>query len=70
MKTLVWLLVIVLIVLHQDNWLWDDTRLVMGFLPLSMAYHIGLSVAAAVVWYMATIFAWPDDAEADGGADK
>ena len=56
---LVWILVLVLVVLHQDNWNWDNDRLVFGFLPVTLAYHVCISLAAGFVWYLATIFAWP-----------
>ena len=59
MKHVVWTLIALLIVLHQDVWFWDDRRLVFGFLPVSLAYHMALSLAAAAVWWLATIFAWP-----------
>jgi hypothetical protein len=58
-RSLVWILVVVLVVLHQDNWNWDNDRLIAGFLPVTLAYHMGLSVAAGFVWYLATRFAWP-----------
>jgi hypothetical protein len=60
MKYVVWALVVILVVLHQDYWQWDKANLVVGFLPYSLAYHAGLSVAAAVVWLLATRFCWPD----------
>jgi hypothetical protein len=56
---LVWGLVLVLIVLHQDYWLWDNTTLVFGFLPIAIFYHMGISLAAVVVWLLATRYAWP-----------
>ena len=45
MKRLVILLGILLVVLHQDFWFWDDATLVFGFLPVGLAYHAGFSVA-------------------------
>lgn len=59
MKLVVWVLVLALIVLHQDNWYWDDATLVFGFLPIGLFYHALLSLACAVTWYLATKFAWP-----------
>lgn len=61
MKTVIWILVLLLIVLHHDVWFWNDDRLVFGFLPIGMAYHIGISLAAALLWALAVTFAWPDD---------
>ncbi len=59
MKYFVWSLILALVVLHQDLWNWNNDRLVVGFIPLTLAYHAGLSVAASVVWFLAVKFAWP-----------
>ena len=61
MKYVVWGLILLLIILHQDFWYRDDATLVFGFLPIGLAYHAGLSVAAAAVWFLATRYAWPLD---------
>lgn len=66
MKYLVWILVAVLIIAHQDFWFWETHEFVFGFLPIGLAYHIGLSIAAACVWYLAVKYAWPDDLETAG----
>ena len=61
----------VLLVAHQDNWFWTDDTAVFGFVPIGLAYHAGISIAASIVWFVATQIAWPlDDAGgvADGGA--
>ena len=60
MKYFVGLMVLVLLVLHQDYWNWFNGSLVFGFLPYSMAYHCMISLAAAVVWCLAVKFCWPD----------
>ncbi len=60
MKYAIWILVLVLVVLHQDYWQWDKSTLVFGFLPYSLAYHAGISIAAAVLWLLAVYFCWPD----------
>ena len=44
-----WLLgaaVLVMAILHQDVWFWDDRSLVFGFLPIGLAYHVAFSIAA------------------------
>lgn len=67
MKHIVWILLLLLIVLHQDFWFWTDDTLVAGFMPIGLAYHVGLSLAASVVWWLATRYAWPvDDEEVSG----
>jgi hypothetical protein len=47
------------VALHQDVWNWSRTTLYFGFLPVTLAYHMGISVAAAATWYLATKVAWP-----------
>ena len=66
MKRLVYGLIILLGVLHQDFWWWDDAEtLVLGFLPIGLAYHAGVSVAAGVLWAMAVRYCWPHDLDTD-----
>ena len=67
MRYFVWMLVALLVVLHQDYWQWDDASLVFGFLPYTLAYHAGVSIAAAVVWMLATRWSWPDHLDDSGG---
>lgn len=66
----VWALVVLLIIAHQDIWFWDDTTLVWGFLPVALAYHAGISLAAAGTWFLATRVCWPgDDSAASASGD-
>ena len=73
MKYVVWLLLIVLLILHQDYWNWDKQELVFGFMPHSLAYHCGISVVASVVWAIVVFFGWPTEQlqmENQKGADE
>lgn len=63
MKFFIFALVALLIVVHQDEWFWDDPTLVAGFLPVGLFYHACISLAAGLVWFMATLFIWPRDEE-------
>lgn len=64
MKHVTIALIIVLIVLHQDFWWWDDVEpLVFGFIPIGLAWHAGISLAAALVWWLAVKYCWPRDLE-------
>ena len=65
MKYVVWLLIVVLVVLHQDTWNWDNDRLVLGFVPVSLMYHMCISVGAGCVWYLAVLFAWPSTSDVE-----
>jgi len=70
MKMFVWVMVLLLVVLHQDEFFWESTYLVGGFLPVGMAWHIGISLASAVVWYLATRYAWPVDDSPESTSEK
>lgn len=64
MKYVILILVIVLLVLHQDDWfftIWRSPDLVFGFMPKTLLYHAGISLAAGFTWYLATVFAWPEE---------
>ena len=39
---------VVLFMLHNDFWLWDNPKRVMG-LPIGLLYHIGFCVAASIL---------------------
>ena len=63
MKTIVWGLIILLLILHQDNWLWGNATLVFGFLPITLLFHAGISLGAGITWYLATQYCFPDDVD-------
>ncbi len=65
MKNVVWGLVLLLAVLHQDLWNWDNDHLVFGFMPLTLAYHACISIAASIVWLIAALTAWPTNLDDD-----
>lgn len=74
-KWLLVLLVLGMVVLHQDFWQWTDKRLVFGFLPVGLAYHAAYSIAAAILMALVVHFAWPHRLEADleasaGGSER
>ncbi len=59
--------IVLLMVLHQDFWWWDDNALVFGFVPIGLAYHALISLLAGGIWALIVFFAWPkglDDAPA------
>ncbi len=62
MKHLLYLGLIILFALHNDLWLWNDTRLFAG-IPSGLMYHIIFCVAATVVMTGLTFFAWPEGLE-------
>jgi hypothetical protein len=59
-------LIILLAVFHQDFWWWDDYRpLIFGFIPIGLAYHAGVSIAAALLWALAVKVCWPVELDDD-----
>ena len=58
---LVALLAIVLAVLHHDFWFWEDTTLLLGFMPIGLAYHSLFCLLAAGLWAFAVFCAWPSE---------
>lgn len=47
-----------LFLLHNDPWLQDEGRLVLG-LPAGLAYHVAFCFAAAAVLGLLVRWAWP-----------
>ena len=61
------LAIVALYALHQDVWFWRTARpLVFGFLPIGLAYHAAYCVAAALLMWALTTFAWPTTSRATG----
>ncbi len=65
MKYVIWTMVLILLIVHQDFWNWFDNTLVMGFIPIGLFYHACISLAAGFTWWLATVFIWPKDLDAD-----
>ena len=64
--TLLTLLIAVVYLLHQDFWNWKKIEpLVLGFLPIGLAYHVGYSLVAAATMALLVRFAWPKQLDAD-----
>jgi hypothetical protein len=32
---------------------------VFGFMPITLLYHMGISIGATITWFLATRYAWP-----------
>ena len=56
--TLLYAALAALYLLHNDLWLWNDSRLWLG-LPAGLVYHIGFCVAASAVLGLTVVFVWP-----------
>ena len=58
-KLFLGLLILVVFLLHQDFWNWQDGASVFGFLPVGLAYHAIYCVGAAGLLAVLVKFAWP-----------
>jgi len=70
-KWTLYLGLILLYVLHNDLWLWNDSTLVFG-LPAGLAYHFGFSIVTAVLMLLLVTYAWPKhlEVEEEGGREQ
>jgi hypothetical protein len=69
MKRVVVVSLVLLALLHQDFWYWDRIEpLVFGFIPIGLAYHMGVSIAAAILWAMAVHYCWPRNVDVSEGS--
>ncbi len=59
-KWIVFCLVVLLVILHQDVWNWDKKEPVFGFMPVALLWHACISIGASLTWFIATKVAWPD----------
>ena len=49
---------VVLYLLHNDLWFWNDPTLVLG-LPIGLLYHIGFCIASSALMWALVTNAWP-----------
>jgi len=53
---------LVVYLLHNDLWLWDDPSMVLG-LPVGLTYQAGYCLLAAATMFLLVRFAWPEELE-------
>ena len=58
-------LILTLAVVHHDFWNWEVTERSIGGLPQGFVFQVGVSIAAAFLWWIITLIAWPKDERAD-----
>lgn len=64
MKWFLAVLTVVLLVIHQDLWLWDKVNpLLGGFLPVGLWYHALYCGAASLLMALFVSAAWPTHLE-------
>ena len=56
-RWILYVTLIVLFLLHNDFWLWDNPKRLLG-LPIGLLYHVGFCVAAAILMAVVVNYAW------------
>ena len=67
LRRLLYAALLLLFILHNDLWLWDEPQFVLG-LPAGLTYHIGYCIVVSLVMALLVRHAWPrhlDDRERD-----
>jgi hypothetical protein len=67
------LVLLIFFALHQDIWLWRESRpLVFGVLPPGLAYHAAYTLAVSVVMAVLVRRYWPSHLEGhlDGAGEE
>ncbi len=65
-RSLLYVALLVVFLLHNDVWLWDDARM-LGGLPVGFVYHVGYCLVLALLMWLLVKFAWPQDLDKKGG---
>ena len=73
-RWILYALAVGVLVLHQDVWNWSRAEpLLMGFLPVGLAYHAAYTIVCSVVMFLFVKFLWPvelEGAERESSADN
>jgi hypothetical protein len=65
-RTLITAGFVLLFFLHQDFWWKDAPTLVLGILPVSLAYQVVWTLFVAGGWLLVAKQAWPDEFDHHG----
>ncbi len=57
LRWILYVLLVVLFILHNDFWFWGTSEIVLG-LPIGLLYHILFCFAASVLMYSLVKFMW------------
>ena len=57
-RILLYAVLVILFGLHNDFWLWNDSRLILG-LPVGLTYHLLYCVATTALMALMVRHAWP-----------
>jgi hypothetical protein len=69
-KLLLFLLIAAVYAAHQDFWNWNKPDMILGFLPVGLAYQAGYSIACSVLMAILVETAWPKELEDTENSSK
>lgn len=58
---------VLLLALHQDFWLWNDSGMLLG-LPVGLTYHVVYCLVVAALMALLVRYAWPTHLDSGGDA--
>ncbi len=64
-KRLLYAVLLLVAVLHQDFWFWSDRTLVAGILPVGLVYHAVYTLVVALLMWLLAEHAWPSHLDPD-----
>ena len=56
------MLLVLLAAAFKSPWLWGEDSLLLG-IPVNLAYHLGLCLAATLLLAVVARWGWPDDVD-------
>lgn len=62
------LLVAAVVFLHQDTWYWRSKTLILGLLPVGLAYHIVYTLLCSMALWTLILWVWPQHLDEDESA--
>ncbi len=63
MKYIVWGTIVLLAIVHQHFWFWEDDWLVFGFMPIGLFYQALIALGAGATWALVIKYCWPTRVE-------
>jgi hypothetical protein len=57
-KNILYLVVLIVYLLHNDLWFWNNPTIIMG-IPVGLFYHLIYCFIASILLFLLIKFAWP-----------
>ena len=57
-KNILYLVILIVYILHNDLWFWNNPTIIMG-IPVGLFYHLIYCFIASILLFLLIKFAWP-----------